>query len=157
MLLFYGYKKDCDNVDQLISEFINIQFYYFSFHVQIRTANGIHSCTLSTEVYFLTHIKHNLEIPNSFHVSCQLKQKGVKKKKEHKKIRYIPYCLTLFTDLGSWGNKIQYVDFFSNCFKITYSYTISFNQYQYSFMIIANLDDKLFPKHIHFIVNKTIH
>lgn len=103
MLLFYGYKKDSDNVDQLISEFINVQFYYFSFHVQIRTANGIHSCTLSTDLYFLTHTKYNVDIPNSFHVNCQLKQKDVeKKKKEHKKIRYIPYCLTLFTDLGMW-------------------------------------------------------
>lgn len=137
MLLFYGYKKDSDNVDQLISEFINVQFYFFSFHVQIRTANGIHSCTLSTELYFLTHIKYNLEIPNSFHVNCQLKQKGVEKKpqkKEHKKIRYIPYCLTLFTDLGSWGNKVQYVDFFlATALEITYFYTISFTQYQYSF------------------------
>lgn len=93
-------------------------------------------------------------------LSCELPastKRGAKKKKERKKIRYIPYCLTLFTDLGSWGNKIQYVDFFSNSFKITYFYTISFNQYQHSSMIIANLDDKLFPKHIHFIVNKTIH
>lgn len=70
---------------------------------------------LQQNCYFLTHIKHNLEIPNSFHVRGQFKQKGgqkKKKKKEHKKIRFIPYCLTLFTDLGSWGNKIQYVDFF---------------------------------------------
>lgn len=126
MLLFYGYKKDSDNVDQLISEFINVQFYYFSFHVQVRTANGIHSCTLSPELYFLTHIKYKLDIPKYFHVNCQLKQKAVeKKKKQHKEIRYIPYCLTLFTDLGSWGNKIQYVDFFSNSFKITPSHLIN--------------------------------
>lgn len=79
-----------------------------------------------------------------------------KKEKEHKKVR--PYCLTLFTDLGSWGNKTQYVDYLAIAFKIhNICISISFNQYQYYFMITANLYDKLVSKYIHLIVNKTIH
>lgn len=53
------------------------------------------------------------------------KRGGVGCEKEHKKIRYISYCLTLFTDLGSWGNKIQYVDYLATAFKIHDIYTPS--------------------------------